>query len=45
MGADGWTFTEGPGVVADPIVGARRLYDIYKAANLFGSGHGAIFMG
>ena len=32
MGADGWTFTEGPGVVADPIVGARRLYDIYKAA-------------
>jgi len=45
MGADGWTFAEGPGVVADPIVGARRLYDIYKAANLFGSGHGATFMG
>jgi putative glutathione S-transferase len=32
MGDHGWTFKEGPGVVADPNVGARYLYDVYTAA-------------
>jgi putative glutathione S-transferase len=29
---NGWTFEEGPGVVADPIHGARYLYEVYRAA-------------
>jgi putative glutathione S-transferase len=29
MGKEGWTFNEGPGVIADPAFGARRLYEIY----------------
>lgn len=29
---DGWTFTEGPGVVPDPLHGARFLRDIYTQA-------------
>lgn len=33
MGADGWTFEDGPGVIADPIHGARRVHEIYKAAD------------
>jgi putative glutathione S-transferase len=33
MGADGWTFAEGPGVVPDPIQGARTLHEVYKAAS------------
>jgi putative glutathione S-transferase len=32
MGAEGWTFEDGPGVVPDPIFGARALYEIYKAS-------------
>ena len=32
MGAEGWTFEESPGVVGDPIFGARALYEIYKAS-------------
>jgi glutathionyl-hydroquinone reductase len=32
MGAEGWTFEDGPGVVCDPIFGARALYEIYKAS-------------
>jgi glutathionyl-hydroquinone reductase len=32
MGAEGWTFEDGPGIVPDPIFGARALYDIYKAS-------------
>jgi putative glutathione S-transferase len=32
MGAEGWTFEDGPGVIADPIHGARRVHEIYKAA-------------
>jgi putative glutathione S-transferase len=32
MGAEGWTFAEGPGVVPDPIHGATRLYEVYLAA-------------
>jgi putative glutathione S-transferase len=29
----GWTFDAGPGVVADPIHGARYLYQVYQAAD------------
>lgn len=32
MGSEGWTFTAGEGVVADPIINATHLYDIYTAA-------------
>lgn len=32
MGSEGWNFEEGPGVIADPIRGARRLHEIYAAA-------------
>jgi putative glutathione S-transferase len=32
MGDRGWTFEDGPGVVPDPIFGARYLYQIYQAA-------------
>jgi putative glutathione S-transferase len=34
MGAEGWTFEDGAGVVPDPIFGARSLYEIYKASAL-----------
>jgi putative glutathione S-transferase len=29
MGKEGWTFEEGAGVIPDPVLGARRLYEIY----------------
>ena len=29
MGKEGWTFDEGAGVIPDPVLGARRLYEIY----------------
>jgi len=29
----GWTFEAGPGVIADPLLGARYLYEIYLAAD------------
>ncbi|MFK7928822.1 MAG: glutathione S-transferase family protein [Myxococcota bacterium] len=32
MGEDGWTFQDGPGVVADPHHRATHLKDVYKAA-------------
>ncbi|MCD1280297.1 glutathione S-transferase family protein [Psychrobacter sp. CCUG 69069] len=32
MGDKGWTFAEGKGVIADPIVHARYLYEVYTAA-------------
>ncbi len=32
MGDKGWTFAEGTGVIADPIMNARYLYEIYTAA-------------
>ena len=32
MGDKGWTFAEGTGVIADPIVNASYLYEIYTAA-------------
>ena len=33
MGAEGWTFDDGPGVIPDPIHGARCVHEIYKAAS------------
>ncbi|HAV47589.1 MAG TPA: glutathione-dependent reductase [Psychrobacter sp.] len=32
MGDKGWTFAEGAGVIADPIVNANYLYEVYVAA-------------
>jgi putative glutathione S-transferase len=32
MGAEGWTFEDGAGVLPDPIFGAHALYEIYKAS-------------
>ena len=32
MGDKGWAFTEGDGVIADPIVNASYLYEVYVAA-------------
>ena len=32
MGDKGWTFAEGAGVIADPIVNAGYLYEVYVAA-------------
>jgi putative glutathione S-transferase len=29
---NGWTFEEGPGVIPDPVVGARFLHQVYTAA-------------
>jgi putative glutathione S-transferase len=29
MGKHGWTFDDGPGVIPDPIMGAKRLYEVY----------------
>lgn len=34
----GWTFDDGPGVVPDPIHGARYLYQVYQAADAAYSG-------
>jgi putative glutathione S-transferase len=33
MGPEGWTFDPGPGVIPDPIHDAKRLYEIYVAAD------------
>jgi putative glutathione S-transferase len=32
MRSEGWTFAPGPGVIPDPVMGARYLYEIYTAA-------------
>jgi glutathionyl-hydroquinone reductase len=32
MGAEGWTFHPGPGVIPDSVNGATRLYEVYRAA-------------
>ncbi len=32
MGADGWTFADGPGVLPDTVYGARALHEVYAAA-------------
>jgi putative glutathione S-transferase len=33
MGEHGWTFEQAPGVIPDPLHGARYLYEIYRAAD------------
>jgi len=33
MGADGWTFAPGPGVIADPIHHAQLLHQVYAAGD------------
>lgn len=33
MGEMGWTFQPGPGVVADPLYGVERLYELYLQAD------------
>ncbi len=33
MGAEGWTFDEGPGVIPDTVNGAKRLYEVYTQAD------------
>jgi putative glutathione S-transferase len=33
MGENGWTFDDGPGVIPDPIGGARYLYEVYLRSN------------
>jgi putative glutathione S-transferase len=32
MGAEGWTFSDGPGCIPDTVNGARRLYEVYVKA-------------
>ena len=32
MGEDGWTFAPGEGVIADPVLGATHLYQLYARA-------------
>jgi glutathionyl-hydroquinone reductase len=33
MGENGWSFSDGPGCIPDPIFNARYLYEIYTAAD------------
>ncbi len=42
MGAEGWTFAPGPGVIPDPINHAERIYEIYLAADPHYSGRATI---
>lgn len=42
MGPEGWTFTPGPGVIADPIHHAEKIYEIYLAADPHYSGRATI---
>jgi putative glutathione S-transferase len=42
MGAEGWTFDNGPGVIADPINHAHRLYEVYLAADPHYSGRATV---
>lgn len=39
MGEEGWSFAPGPGVIADPIHGARLLADVYRADGREWDGH------
>lgn len=32
MGENGWSFADGPGVIADPVIGADYLHQLYSAA-------------
>jgi glutathionyl-hydroquinone reductase len=41
MGEEGWTFEDGPGVVADPF-GARRIYEIYLRSDASYSGRASV---
>ena len=38
MGEEGWVFGDTPGATPDPLHGARRLYEVYLAADLAYSG-------
>jgi putative glutathione S-transferase len=42
MGAEGWTFEPGPGVIPDPINNARRVYEVYLAADPHYSGRATV---
>jgi putative glutathione S-transferase len=42
MGPEGWTFDPGPGVIPDPIHDAKRLYEIYVAADPHYSGRATV---
>ena len=42
MGAEGWTFEPGPGVIADSINGAKRVYEVYLAADSNYSGRATV---
>lgn len=33
MGADGWTFNDGPGVIPDTVNGTKKLHELYVKAN------------
>ena len=42
MGPEGWTFDPGPGVIPDPVHNAKRLYEIYTAADPRYSGRATV---
>ncbi len=42
MGTEGWTFEPGPGVIEDSINGARRVYEVYLAADSNYSGRATV---
>jgi len=42
MGAQGWTFEPGPGVIPDPINNAKRIYEVYLAADPNYSGRATV---
>jgi putative glutathione S-transferase len=42
MGKEGWTFDEGPGVIPDPINQAKRIYEVYLAADPNYSGRATV---
>ena len=42
MGAEGWTFEPGPRVIPDPFNGAKRVYEIYLAADPKYSGRATV---
>ena len=42
MGAEGWTFTPGPGVIPDSVNGVQRLYELYTLADPKYSGRATV---
>jgi putative glutathione S-transferase len=42
MGPEGWTFEPGPGVIPDPINHAKRIYEVYLAADPSYSGRATV---